>query len=50
MRFIEVNRKIEKETIHKEEHHGFEQIKPENISVEECQKFWDDFFSKEIEE
>ena len=51
MRFREVERKIEKETIHKEEHHAFEQIKPEtDITMEECQNFWDDLFSKEIQE
>lgn len=51
MRFREVERKIEKETIHKEEQHAFEQIKPETgITMEECQNFWDELFSKEIQE
>ena len=32
-----------------EEHKEFLNIKPEtNITFEECQKFWDEFFSREV--
>ena len=43
MRFREVNRKLERERVKKEE--AFKKIKPKsNITLEECNEFWDNFF------